>query len=127
MWAPLVTAASWSSIILQMSFPMMLLNRATRVIALFGILGFHIGIAIMMGLPWFSLVMIAIDSIFIRDVTWRRVIDFTRSSWTTALDARVVTEPPPRVVPVVARVVDPTTDPAEEEACASAQRSPEHV
>lgn len=83
-WAPLVTALSWSSIILQMSFPMMLLNRVTRVIALFGILGFHVGIAVMMGLPWFSLAMIAIDSIFIRDVTWRRVADFTRQSWTIA-------------------------------------------
>lgn len=101
-WAPLVTALSWSSIILQMSFPMMLVNRVTRVIALFGILGFHIGIAVMMGLPWFSLAMIAIDSIFIRDVTWRQVADFTRRSWANARAPRdQVAEPPtPAPTPV---------------------------
>ena len=72
-WSPMVTAISWSSIILQMAFPMMLLRRFTRVIALVGIGSFHVGIAILMGLPWFSLAMIAIDAIFIRDVTWSAV------------------------------------------------------
>lgn len=72
-WGPMVAAISWSSVILQMAFPMMLLNRATRVIALLGIGGFHVGIAVLMGLPWFSLAMIAIDAIFIRDVTWKGI------------------------------------------------------
>lgn len=80
-WGPLVVLISWTSIILQMSFPMMLTNRVTRVIALFGILGFHLGIAILMGLPWFSLSMIAIDAIFIRDVTWRAISDFVTETW----------------------------------------------
>jgi len=83
-WGPMVTAASWGSIILQMSFPMMLLNRVTRVIALFGMLGFHIGIAVMMGLPWFSLSMIAIDSIFIRDITWLKLTGFLGGAWAAA-------------------------------------------
>src|SRR5699024_7392636 len=68
-WGPMVVAISWMSIILQMSFPLMLLRRSTRILALFGIGGFHVGIAVLMGLPWFSLAMIAIDAIFIRDVT----------------------------------------------------------
>ena len=80
-WAPLVALVSWASIILQMSFPMMLTNRVTRVLALFGILGFHLGIAVLMGLPWFSLAMIAVDSIFIRDVTWRAVSAFLGEAW----------------------------------------------
>lgn len=80
-WAPAVTVISWSSIIIQMCFPMMLLNRISRVIGLFGILSFHIGIAVLMGLPWFSLAMIAIDSIFIRDVTWRRMAAFVKRAW----------------------------------------------
>ena len=83
-WGPAVTAMSWSSIILQMSFPMMLLNRVTRVIGLIGILSFHIGIAILLGLPWFSLAMIAVDSIFIRTVTWRRMARFARDAWGSA-------------------------------------------
>lgn len=83
-WAPILTIVSWSSIILQMSFPMMLLNRVTRVIALGGILSFHIGIAVMMGLPWFSLSMIAIDAIFIRDVTWRAMTGGLVNLWRRA-------------------------------------------
>lgn len=72
-WAPAVAITCWASIILQMIFPMALLNRFTRIIVLFGITSFHLGIAILMGLPWFSLAMVAIDTIFIRDVTWKAV------------------------------------------------------
>ncbi|NKF34061.1 HTTM domain-containing protein, partial [Pseudomonas sp. BGM005] len=68
-WGPMVVVASWGSIILQVAFPLMLLTRPTRLLGLLGILSFHIGIAVLMGLPWFSLTMIAIDSIFIRDRT----------------------------------------------------------
>ncbi len=83
-WTPAVTAVSWASIILQLCFPLMLLQRFTRVIGLFGILGFHIGIAVLMGLPWFSLAMVAIDSIFIRDVTWRWAAGYVRQAWVSA-------------------------------------------
>lgn len=83
-WAPMVTIISWTSIILQMLFPMMLLRRPTRIIALFGICSFHIGIAILLGLPWFSLAMIAIDAIFVRDVTWQYVTGRIRTAWHTA-------------------------------------------
>ena len=83
-WAPLVTVISWSSIILQMCFPMMLLRRPTRIIALFGICSFHVGIAILLGLPWFSLAMIAIDAIFIRDVTWQYVTGRFKTAWVVA-------------------------------------------
>ncbi|SDD35727.1 HTTM domain-containing protein [Auraticoccus monumenti] len=83
-WTPAVTAVSWASIILQLCFPLMLLQRFTRVIGLFGILGFHIGIAVLMGLPWFSLAMVAIDSIFIRDVTWRWAAGYVREAWVSA-------------------------------------------
>src|SRR5699024_1688824 len=80
-WGPMVAASSWTSIILQMCFPMMLLRRPTRIIALFGICGFHIGIAVLMGLPWFSLAMIAIDAVFIRDVTWAKVAGTIGDTW----------------------------------------------
>ncbi|UFU03549.1 HTTM domain-containing protein [Ruania suaedae] len=83
-WAPMVTVITWSSIILQMIFPLALLRRPSRVIALFGITSFHVGIAILMGLPWFSLAMIAIDAIFIRDLTWRYVADRITGAWRSA-------------------------------------------
>lgn len=90
-WGPMVVAASWGSIILQVAFPLMLLTRPTRLIGLVGILSFHIGIAVLMGLPWFSLTMIAIDSIFIRDRTWSRLSAGVARRWDDAKSA-----PPPR-------------------------------
>ncbi|WP_374209295.1 HTTM domain-containing protein [Microbacterium hydrocarbonoxydans] len=90
-WGPMVVAASWGSIILQVAFPLMLLTRPTRLIGLIGILSFHIGIAVLMGLPWFSLTMIAIDSIFIRDRTWSRMSAGVMRRWNDAKSA-----PPPR-------------------------------
>ncbi|MDJ1370779.1 HTTM domain-containing protein [Gulosibacter molinativorax] len=72
-WGPLVTIATWGSIIMQLAFPFMLLTRPTRVIGLASILTFHIAIAVLMGLPWFSLAMIAIDSIFVTDRTWQNM------------------------------------------------------
>lgn len=69
-WGPGVVAISWGSVLFQIMFPVMLFNRYTRVIALVGILSFHLGIALLMGLPWFSLTMIAVDAIFITDRTF---------------------------------------------------------
>ncbi|GAA4512598.1 HTTM domain-containing protein [Brevibacterium yomogidense] len=83
-WGPGVAAISWGSIILQMSFPFMLLRRGTRVVALFGILSFHVGIGVLMGLPWFSLTMVAIDAIFIRDKTWKGIGRVVTNTWQAA-------------------------------------------
>lgn len=71
LWAPFVALLTWGSVLLQLAFPFMLLTRPTRIVALFGILSFHLGIGLLLGLPWFSLTMIAIDAIFIRDRTWQ--------------------------------------------------------
>ncbi|WP_460802397.1 HTTM domain-containing protein [Microbacterium sp. GXF6406] len=85
-WGPAVVIASWGSIILQVSFPFMLMNRFTRVIALLGIVGFHISIAVLMGLPWFSLAMISIDAIFVRDRTWLAIGHGVTKSWRSTAD-----------------------------------------
>ena len=80
-WSGFLIMASWGSIIIQMCFPMMLLTHPTRVIALFGIMSFHLAIALLMGLPWFSLAMIAIDFIFITEHTWESVRVHARRLW----------------------------------------------
>lgn len=72
-WAPAVAAMSIGSVLIQLFFPGALLFRWTRIPILFGMIGFHAGIGLFMGLPWFSLAMVAIDSIFVRDVTWKRL------------------------------------------------------
>lgn len=79
-WAPAVAALSIGTIVVQVAFPGALLHRWTRIPAMLAIFGFHLGIALFMGLPWFSLSMIAIDFIFIRDVTWRRLISWVKRS-----------------------------------------------
>ncbi|GAA4773995.1 HTTM domain-containing protein [Microbacterium gilvum] len=90
-WGPMVTIASWGSIILQIAFPFMLLTRPTRIIALIGIMSFHIGIGVLMGLPWFSLAMIGIDFIFIRDRSWQHLAWAVRRAF--AKDPSALSEP----------------------------------
>jgi hypothetical protein len=71
---PLVFATTWLSVYGQLLFPVMLLTRPTRVIGLILVTGMHASIAVLLALPWFSLVMILGDMIFIRDDTWRRAL-----------------------------------------------------
>lgn len=86
-WGPMVAIGTWGSILIQATFLLALLSRPTRLIALFGILGFHIMIGVLMGLPWFSLTMIAIDAIFIRDRSWKRIQDGFTLRWRAAMRA----------------------------------------
>lgn len=82
-----VAAASIGSIVLQVSFPGALLFRWTRIPILFAMVSFHIGIAVLMGLPWFSLAMVGVDAIFIRDVTWTRLANWFKRSAQGAAEA----------------------------------------
>lgn len=72
-WGPMVVVMTWGSMMFQIAFPFLLFNRYTKIIALLGILSFHLAIALLMGLPWFSLTMIAVDAIFIRDRSYRKL------------------------------------------------------
>ncbi|WP_285727939.1 HTTM domain-containing protein [Psychromicrobium xiongbiense] len=89
-WGAVVAAISWGSIIMQITFPLLLLTRPTRILALFGIMSFHIGIAVLMGLPWFSLTMIAIDFIFVRDRTWKAFGGVISSTFTKSFNPSAV-------------------------------------
>ncbi|MGW8567050.1 HTTM domain-containing protein [Isoptericola sp. NPDC055881] len=83
-WGPGVAIATITTVLVQALFPVMLLRRGTRIFALAVIFAFHLGIAVLMGLPWFSLAMIALDAVLIRDVTWQRVPHAFRRSWRVA-------------------------------------------
>lgn len=72
-WGPLVVVMTWGSMMFQIAFPFLLFNRYTKIVALLGILSFHIAIGVLMGLPWFSLTMIAVDAIFIRDRSYQKL------------------------------------------------------
>ncbi|MFS0853096.1 HTTM domain-containing protein [Microbacterium sp. 179-I 3D4 NHS] len=78
---PAILVASWLSVYMQLLFPFTLLNRWTRIAGLLVITGMHAGIGILMSLPFFSLVMIFSDMIFVRDVTWQRLQSAVATRW----------------------------------------------
>lgn len=69
--APIIHLATWSAIYIQLLFPVALLYRPTRALALVLVTGMHLGIGVLMGIMYFSLVMIAVDMMLISDGTWR--------------------------------------------------------
>lgn len=66
-----LTLATYFSVFAQLFFAVGLLHPFTRRLALVGVILLHIGIAVMMGLPWFSLAMLAFDAVFVTQQTWR--------------------------------------------------------
>ncbi|WP_129787746.1 HTTM domain-containing protein [Promicromonospora panici] len=68
----LVPAVSWGTLALQLAFPLLLLQRHLRTAGITGALVMHAGIAVVMGLPFFSLFMMAGDCVFLRDATITR-------------------------------------------------------
>jgi hypothetical protein len=86
-----VNIATYVSVYVEVFFAFMLLTRWTRIIALTGIVGMHVGIAVLMGLPFFSLSMMAADGIFIRDLTYARVGRYVRERTVPWLSSRLRT------------------------------------
>lgn len=75
---------TYAAVYFQLFFPFMLLNKYLRKIALLGIVAMHLGIAVLMGLPFFSFLMLAGDSIFVSSKTYSRVDAWVRrkfASW----------------------------------------------
>ncbi len=68
---PIIAVATWSAIVIQLLFPVMLLYRPTRVLGLVAVTGMHVAIGLLMGILYFSLVMIAVDMILVSDRSWR--------------------------------------------------------
>lgn len=68
--AVMVTLATYFAVFVQLFFAVGLLHPLTRRLALLGVIAMHIGIAVLMGLPWFSLSMIAFDAIFVSTATF---------------------------------------------------------
>lgn len=75
----IIHAASWSAIVVQLLFPVMMLYRPTRALGLIAVTGMHLGIGLFMGIMYFSLVMIAVDMMLVSDNTWRAVGSWIRT------------------------------------------------
>ncbi|WP_277211399.1 HTTM domain-containing protein [Isoptericola croceus] len=75
----MVAAVTYFSVFIQLFFPLMLLRRWTRIIAILGVFAMHTGIAIAMGLPFFSLFIMAGDCLFVRDTTFAAIQSWVRA------------------------------------------------
>jgi hypothetical protein len=73
-----VAMATFLAVAFQGLFPLLILWRPTRVVALVVITGMHLMIGILLGLWPFSLAMIALDFLFVRDATWREGLALLR-------------------------------------------------
>jgi antimicrobial peptide system SdpB family protein len=83
----MVHLISWGSVAIQVLFPLFLLNRWTRRLAVLGMIGMHAGIGIFLGLSVFSLAMVAADVIFLRDRTVDEALAWLRRRRRTRKDA----------------------------------------
>lgn len=79
--APIIQAATWSAIVVQLMFPVMMLYRPTRMLGLVTVTAMHLGIGVFMGIMYFSLVMIAVDMMLVSDSSWRTVGQWARRMW----------------------------------------------
>lgn len=95
---PFVVVGSWISIWVQLLFPVLLLWRPTRYAALILIMGMHLGISLFLGLWPFSMAMIALDLVFIRDASWERLIAWLHNERSRRRSRRRRRPLPPRQI-----------------------------
>ncbi|MNW51232.1 Sporulation-delaying protein SdpB [compost metagenome] len=91
----LITANSWAvalityvTVIAQIAFPFMLFHKISRRIALITILGMHIGIAVVMGLPFFSGIMASADAVLVSSATWIAIQSWLAGRWREAFHSK---------------------------------------
>ncbi|MDT0342223.1 HTTM domain-containing protein [Streptomyces sp. DSM 44938] len=96
----IIMALTYGTVMVQVAFPFALLNRRAKNVLLVVMIGEHIGIAVLLGLPFFSLAMIAMDSVFLPTafLLWlgsraRRVTEPVRRRLRRAAPAPAAPEP----------------------------------
>lgn len=75
---PMVMVATWIALWVQLLFPVLIFWRPSRYVALVLISGMHLGIGLFLGLWPFSLAMISLDLLLVRDGSWVRAWGFVR-------------------------------------------------
>lgn len=79
-FAPFIMVGTWFAVVVQLTFPVALLWKPSRYVAVTGLALTHLGIGLLLGLWPFSLAMIALDLLLVRDASWVRVESFARSA-----------------------------------------------
>lgn len=70
----LIVLLTYSSVLFQVSFPFLLLNRYTKYLALLGAFCFHTGVGLVMNLALFSWYMISFEWLLLTDSEYHRLI-----------------------------------------------------
>jgi hypothetical protein len=104
-----VFVATFLSIWVQLLFPALVLWRPTRIVALVFLLGMHFGIGLFLGLWPFSLAMIGLDLLFVRDRSWERALRWVREVFAVLREVFVN-----RRVPGRSGIDEPADEPGEE-------------
>lgn len=81
-WALPVVIATYVTVLAQIAFPFLLFHRLTRRIALIVLLGMHLSIAVLMGLPFFSGIMASADAVLVSGATWVAIVTWLRTAAT---------------------------------------------
>lgn len=66
--ALMVMVLTYGTVLVQVAFPFTLFNRRVKNVLLVAMIGEHAGIALLLGLPFFSMAMIAADAVFLPTV-----------------------------------------------------------
>ncbi|SFS30625.1 HTTM domain-containing protein [Marininema halotolerans] len=74
----LILFLTYSSVLFQIAFPFLLLNRYTKYFAVFGAMFFHLGVGLLMNLMLFSWYMISCEFILLTDRDYRRIREWLR-------------------------------------------------
>ncbi|WP_353943525.1 HTTM domain-containing protein [Streptomyces sp. HUAS MG91] len=84
-FGPMVLLVTYGTVIVQVAFPFTVFNRKVKNVLLVLMITEHVFIAIVLGLPFFSLAMIAADAVFLPTSFLRRV-----GGWAARARERVV-------------------------------------
>jgi hypothetical protein len=74
----LITLGSYSTLLYQSAFPWLILNKQTKLFTVFVGLMFHFGIAVVMGLWWFSAVLMACEAVVLSDEQYRSIFSYMK-------------------------------------------------
>ena len=104
----MIAIVAYLTVIVQIAFPFAVFSRWLKYPCLAALLGMHLSIAVVMGLPLFSAAMMVGDAVFLPQKWWMWVGAFIRRQ-TEPIRARValVALPRPRAEPVPEAVADP--------------------
>ncbi|APX33049.1 hypothetical protein BH708_10385 [Brachybacterium sp. P6-10-X1] len=85
-----VFIATYVTVLAQIAFPFLLFNTITRRLVLLALLGMHLSIAVLMGLPFFSGIMASADAVLVSGTTWVAIVTWLRTTLTGNRVSRAV-------------------------------------